>query len=133
MGEKSGREGLGCWRLGGQAEYPSAPVGGRVFESLWVELGVGELVNGVPILAWEMGAEQPLNAKLVAMGLKAGLVVSDEKLTTIDRRVICDGVKELMGGEKGRRATERATELGTMARRGVPWRKMERPMRNSMN
>ncbi|KAK9924024.1 hypothetical protein M0R45_032413 [Rubus argutus] len=57
-----------------------------------------------------------------------GLVVRDwvggfsshQKLATIDRRVVCgDGVKELMGGKKGGRASERATELGTMARRAV--------------
>ncbi|KAM5579913.1 UDP-glucose flavonoid 3-O-glucosyltransferase 7-like [Rosa sericea] len=89
-------------------------VGGFVSHCGWNSV-LESLSMGVPLLAWPIGAEQPLNAKFVAMGLKAGLMVSEEKVKTIDRQVICDGVKELMEGEKGRSARERARELGTMA------------------
>ncbi|XP_008229441.1 PREDICTED: UDP-glycosyltransferase 90A1-like [Prunus mume] len=77
------------------------------------------LSMGVPLLAWPMGAEQPLNAQYVAIGLKAGLMVSQGQTTALDRYVICDGIEELMGGEKGRRARERAGLFGTMARHAV--------------
>ncbi|KAF7847060.1 hypothetical protein BT93_L3399 [Corymbia citriodora subsp. variegata] len=68
---------------------------------------------GVPILAWPMIAEQPLNAKLVVTGLGAGIGVC------VPREEVCDGVRELMVGERGRRARERAQALGRQARRAV--------------
>ena len=54
------------------------------------------------------------------MGLGAGLVVPQrdvggEKIMTVDRGVICERVKELMGGAKGRKVKERAQELGQLA------------------
>lgn len=93
-------------------------VGGFLSHCGWNSV-LESLSMGVPLLAWPMGAEQPLNAKYVAMGLKAGLMVSQGLITALDRRVICDGIKELMGGEKGRRARERAGLFGTMARHAV--------------
>ncbi|TQD80614.1 hypothetical protein C1H46_033793 [Malus baccata] len=86
----------------------------------WEELSDGELVSGSPTTGLANGsrAEQPLNAKYVATGLKAEPMVKPEKITTVDRYVICDGVKELMEGEKGR-TMERAGVQGTMARRAV--------------
>ncbi len=45
--------------------------------------------------------------------------VGGEKIVTVGRDVICDGVKELMGGEKGREARERAQALGRLARHAV--------------
>ncbi|KAF3965981.1 hypothetical protein CMV_009888 [Castanea mollissima] len=45
--------------------------------------------------------------------------IGGEKITTIDRGVICERVKELMGGEKGRKVKERAQELGQWARHAV--------------
>ncbi|KAG6673909.1 hypothetical protein I3842_15G014400 [Carya illinoinensis] len=76
------------------------------------------LTMGVPLLAWPMIgiSEQALNAKFVVMGLGAGLMVpwtgvNGEKIMTVGRDVICDKVKELMGGENGRMAGERAQAL----------------------
>ncbi|KDP33462.1 hypothetical protein JCGZ_07033 [Jatropha curcas] len=75
---------------------------------------------GVPILAWPMIAEQSLNAKLIADGLGAGINVKKEAAgAVVSREAICDGVRELMGGEKGRNARERAEALGREARRAV--------------
>ncbi|GAV83678.1 UDPGT domain-containing protein [Cephalotus follicularis] len=75
------------------------------------------LSMGVPLLAWPMGAEQKLNAKYVAMGLGAGLMVPQGSL--IDRHVICDGVKGLMEGERGREARERAKFWSEIAIKAV--------------
>ncbi|XP_065848567.1 UDP-glycosyltransferase 73B4-like [Euphorbia lathyris] len=70
---------------------------------------------GVPILGWPMMAEQGLNAKLIVEGLGAGVGLKRD----VRRRDICDGVREIMGGEKGRIARERAEALGRVARRAV--------------
>jgi hypothetical protein len=42
--------------------------------------------------------------------------VGREKIVTVGRDVICDGVEELMGGDKGRKARERAQALRRLAR-----------------
>ncbi|XP_059456747.1 probable UDP-glucosyl transferase 73B6 [Corylus avellana] len=84
------------------------------------------LSMGVPLLTWPAlsFSDQPLNAKFVTVGLGVGLMspqrgVGGEKIVTVDRDVICDGVKELMGGEEGRKARERAQALGRLARHAV--------------
>ena len=81
---------------------------------------------GVPLLTWPMLgiSKQALNAKVVVMGLGAGLMVPQrgvggEKIMTIDRGVICERVKELMGGQKGRKVKEMAQVLGKKARHAV--------------
>ena len=80
-------------------------------------------VAGVPILAWPMIAEQSLNAKLMVDGLGAGLSVkrvqNQGPEILVSRQAISEGVKELMGGQKGRSARERAEALGRVARRAV--------------
>ena len=60
------------------------------------------------------------------MGLGAGLVVPQrdvggEKIMTIDRGVICERVKELMRGAKGRKVKERPQLLGQLE-----WHAVER-------
>jgi hypothetical protein len=84
------------------------------------------LSMGVPLLTWPAlsFSDQPLNAKFVALGLGAGLMIPQrgvrgEKIVTVGHDVICGGVKELMGGEDGRRARERAQALGRLARHAV--------------
>ncbi|GFS44706.1 UDP-Glycosyltransferase superfamily protein [Actinidia rufa] len=76
------------------------------------------LLAGVPILAWPMIAEQPLNAKFVVEGLKAGIRV--QKIQSlgakadvrVSRQAICKGVMDLMKGKEGMDARERARGLG---------------------
>ncbi|KAH9790601.1 hypothetical protein WN944_009795 [Citrus x changshan-huyou] len=77
---------------------------------------------GVPILAWPMMAEQPLNARMVTEEIKVGLRVET-----------CDGsvrgfvkwrglektVRELMGGEKGEKARTKVKELSEIARKAM--------------
>ncbi|KAJ8758797.1 hypothetical protein K2173_000518 [Erythroxylum novogranatense] len=81
------------------------------------------ITAGVPILAWPMIAEQPLNARLIADGLGAGLSLNKFQNqgteTVVSRDAICEAVRELMGGEEGNKARERAQALGRVARRAV--------------
>ncbi|XP_039170427.1 UDP-glycosyltransferase 90A1 [Eucalyptus grandis] len=91
-------------------------VGGFLSHCGWNSV-LESLAMGVPILAWPMGAEQPFNAKLVVTGLKAGVMVRESGVGgTVASEVIRDGVKELMGGERGRQARDRAREIGRLAR-----------------
>nr|POF03652.1 udp-glycosyltransferase 90a1 [Quercus suber] len=77
---------------------------------------------GVPILAWPMMADQPLNARMVVKEIKVGLRVET-----------CDGsvrgfvkweglekmVKELMEGEKGKEVRKKSKELAEMAKKAM--------------
>ncbi|KAF8021691.1 hypothetical protein BT93_G1979 [Corymbia citriodora subsp. variegata] len=94
-------------------------IGGFLSHCGWNSV-LESLSEEVPMLAWPMGAEQPLNAKLVVMGLGAGVMVREVGCGgTIASEVIKDGVKELMGGERGRQARDRAREIGRLARQAV--------------
>ncbi|WOG93395.1 hypothetical protein DCAR_0312679 [Daucus carota subsp. sativus] len=76
----------------------------------------------VPILAWPMGADQPLNAIIVVDEIKVGLMVET-----------CDGsmrgfvkgeglermVRELMEGERGEIVRKRVEEVGELAIKAV--------------
>ncbi|KAL3721205.1 hypothetical protein ACJRO7_005944 [Eucalyptus globulus] len=94
-------------------------IGGFLSHCGWNSV-LESLSEEVPMLAWPTGAEQPLNAKLVVIGLGAGVMVREGRVgETIASEVIRDGVKELMGGEKGRQARERAREIGRLARQVV--------------
>ena len=77
----------------------------------------------VPLLAWPTGAEQPVNAKIVADWLGAGIRVLEmsDGVEIVGREVIHEKVKELMVGEEGRKARERAQEVKRMA-----WEAMEK-------
>ncbi|MCL7029223.1 hypothetical protein MKW94_014742 [Papaver nudicaule] len=71
----------------------------------------------VPILAWPMMAEQPLNARIVVDGFGIGLKVPMGG--TVDRGDICTVVDELMNSEKGKKAREKVKSLGEAARQAV--------------
>ncbi|KAK1383773.1 Glycosyltransferase [Heracleum sosnowskyi] len=76
----------------------------------------------VPILAWPMGADQPLNSIIVVDEIKVGLLVET-----------CDGsmrgfvkgeglertVRELMEGEMGKTVRKRVEEVGELAMKAV--------------
>ncbi|KAJ6792933.1 putative UDP-glycosyltransferase 73B5 [Iris pallida] len=78
---------------------------------------------GVPFLAWPMIAEQHLNAKHLVEELGAGLrfesTAADGTSTVVRREEVRDGVRELMGGERGRKARERVVELSEKAKVAV--------------
>jgi hypothetical protein len=105
----------------GILEHPA--IGGFLTHCGWNSVLEG-LSMGVPLLAWPMGAEQGLNARYTEMGLKAGLMVLQERDAkddpmTVQHNVICDSVKELIRGDQGKKARERAQELGRKARQAV--------------
>ena len=77
----------------------------------------------VSLLVWPTGAEQPVNFKIVANWFGAGIRVLEmsDGVEIVRREVIFEKVKELMVGEEGRKARERAHEVKRMA-----WKAMEK-------
>ncbi|XVF16448.1 hypothetical protein REPUB_Repub10bG0031600 [Reevesia pubescens] len=75
---------------------------------------------GVPMLAWPMLAEQPLNARMVVEEIKAGLRVETCDGTLSGGFVKWEGlmkmVKELMEGEKGKEVRKNVKELAELAK-----------------
>ncbi|CAN0860226.1 Scopoletin glucosyltransferase [Linum grandiflorum] len=95
-------------------------VGGFLSHCGWNSI-LESVSGGVPILAWPMMAEQALNAKLIVEGLGAGLRL-EKKIgdgVMFKREAISEGVRELMGGGKGRDARERAQALCRVAHKAV--------------
>ena len=91
-----------------------------------MELSVTDLVQWIPILAWPMGDGQQLYAKYTTEGLGAGILVPQGRgsvgtngIEAVGCDVICEGVKQLMSVERGRKARERAQELRIMARKAM--------------
>ncbi|XP_058113328.1 scopoletin glucosyltransferase-like [Magnolia sinica] len=97
-------------------------IGGFLSHCGWNSV-LESISGGVPILAWPMIAEQRLNAKFVVDELQAGVKIvgctGAEEGTIIGRGVICKGVEELMGKDRGRRFRGRVKELSRAARQAV--------------
>ncbi|ERN07109.1 hypothetical protein AMTR_s00019p00101400 [Amborella trichopoda] len=77
------------------------------------------LAHGVPILGWPMMAEQRLNASIVEEELGAGIRLVHSEGVSVEREVVERGVVELMRGEMGRKARERAGDIKEKAKRAV--------------
>lgn len=95
-------------------------IGGFLSHCGWNSV-LESLSMGVPILAWPMQNEQHLNAKFLAAEVKVAIQVPtvnrDRKV--VRREVISEAVKELMGGGGGKKARDKAIELGKLAKRAV--------------
>ncbi|KAK3157503.1 hypothetical protein QOZ80_2AG0123420 [Eleusine coracana subsp. coracana] len=74
---------------------------------------------GVPLAAWSMGNEQPLNAKLAVHELRIGLRVSVGTTGVVSSQEIATVVRELIGGEKGAEASTNAATLAAKGREAV--------------
>ncbi|KAJ6949522.1 UDP-glycosyltransferase 90A1-like [Populus alba x Populus x berolinensis] len=77
---------------------------------------------GVPILAWPMMADQPLNARMVVEEIKVGLRVETCN-GSVGGFVKWEGlkkmVKELMEGETGKEVRKNAEEYGEIAKKAM--------------
>ncbi|AEC06549.1 UDP-Glycosyltransferase superfamily protein [Arabidopsis thaliana] len=74
---------------------------------------------GVPLLAWPMMAEQPLNAKMVVEEIKVGVRVETEDGSVkgfVTREELSGKIKELMEGETGKTARKNVKEYSKMAK-----------------
>ncbi|KAH0462985.1 hypothetical protein IEQ34_007567 [Dendrobium chrysotoxum] len=73
---------------------------------------------GVPVMAWPMHSDQPANARLLAEGLKVGVVVRewDRRREVVAVERVEEVVRMVMEGEEGRRMREKAREMGKAVR-----------------
>ncbi|KAE8076786.1 hypothetical protein FH972_015413 [Carpinus fangiana] len=124
--ERVGRRGLVVQEWVDQRSILAHPVTGGFLSHCGWNSVLESLSMGVPLLTWPALSflDQLVNAKFVALGLEAGLMIPQrgvgrEKIVTIGRDVICDGVKELMEGDEGRKAREKAQALGRLAKHAV--------------
>ncbi|CAH8327709.1 unnamed protein product [Eruca vesicaria subsp. sativa] len=77
---------------------------------------------GVPVLAWPMMAEQPLNAQLVVEELKIGVRIQTDDGTLkgfVSREEVSRKVEELMEGETGKTMRKNVKEYAEMARKAL--------------
>ncbi|CAN6162278.1 unnamed protein product [Urochloa humidicola] len=93
-------------------------VGGFVSHCGWNST-LEAMAAGVPVLAWPLFAEQRMNAvKLASEGVGLALRVrAREEDGVVPREEVAAAARELMVGEKGAAARERARELREEARR----------------
>ncbi|CAL1358003.1 unnamed protein product [Linum trigynum] len=94
-------------------------VGGFLSHCGWNSVMEG-VCAGVPMLAWPMMAEQPLNARMVAEEVKVGIRVEGSGRTGFVRRgALENAVRELMAGEKGKEVRRNAKEYAKKARKAM--------------
>ncbi|CAE6101888.1 unnamed protein product [Arabidopsis arenosa] len=77
---------------------------------------------GIPLLAWPMMAEQPLNAKLVVEELKIGVRIETEDGSVkgfVTREELSRKVKQLMEGEMGKTTMKNVKEYAEMAKKAL--------------
>ncbi|GLJ49859.1 hypothetical protein SUGI_1059450 [Cryptomeria japonica] len=77
------------------------------------------VMSGVPIVAWPLYAEQKTNAFFVANEIGLGIEPEWGANWWVGKDEVEKAVRELMEGEKGRKASMRAAELKESARRAV--------------
>ncbi|PON70230.1 UDP-glucuronosyl/UDP-glucosyltransferase [Trema orientale] len=79
------------------------------------------VVNGVPLIAWPLFAEQKLNAVLLEEGLKVALRPKAEENGVVRREEIAKVVKVLMdkGSEEGKKVRDRMEELKQAAAKAI--------------
>ncbi|GMN31665.1 hypothetical protein TIFTF001_003356 [Ficus carica] len=74
------------------------------------------VVNGMPLIAWPLYAEQRMNAVFLADDLKVALRVKPDEKGLVDRDQIAMYAKELMQGEEGKLLRNRMKELKEAAK-----------------
>jgi len=69
------------------------------------------VVNGIPIIAWPLFAEQKMNAALLSDGLKVAIRPKVNENGIVEREEIAKVVKNLMVGEEGKEIHRRMEKL----------------------
>ncbi|KAI0507946.1 hypothetical protein KFK09_014074 [Dendrobium nobile] len=77
------------------------------------------LMNGVPMIAWPLYAEQRMNAVLLVEGVKVALKAKVGVNGVVRRQEVAKVVKELMEGEEGKVVRRRMQEMKEEAARAV--------------
>ncbi|KAJ8900440.1 hypothetical protein K2173_025217 [Erythroxylum novogranatense] len=77
------------------------------------------MVNGVPLVAWPLYAEQKMNAVLLTQEIKVALSLKVSENGLIGREEIAKVVKDLMEGEEGRLVRNRMKELKDSAAKAL--------------
>ncbi|XP_023539566.1 hydroquinone glucosyltransferase-like [Cucurbita pepo subsp. pepo] len=78
------------------------------------------VVNGVPLIAWPLYAEQRMNAHMLTEDIKVALrPKKKEGSGIVEKEEIAEVVKSLMEGEEGKRIREKMKNLKNAAERGV--------------
>ncbi|KAL3027896.1 hypothetical protein AAZX31_03G082500 [Glycine max] len=77
------------------------------------------VLQGVPLIAWPLFAEQRMNAILLCEGLKVGLWPRVNENGLVERGEIAKVIKCLMGGEEGGELLRRMTELKEAATNAI--------------
>ncbi|XP_027942208.1 hydroquinone glucosyltransferase-like [Vigna unguiculata] len=88
--------------------HPS--IGGFVSHCGWNSI-LESVVNGVPLVAWPLYAEQKMNAVLVSEGMRVGVGVVSGENGVVERGEIARVVKMVMEGEEGKKLLHRIKEL----------------------
>ncbi|KAI7731160.1 hypothetical protein M8C21_006568, partial [Ambrosia artemisiifolia] len=122
LGERVGERGMIVTEWVDQMEIlKHESVNGFVSHCGWNSV-LESICAEVPILAWPMMAEQPLNARMVVEEIKIGLRVETCD-GSVKGLVKSDGlkkmIKELMEGEKGKEVRKKVKEVGVAAKVAV--------------
>ncbi|XP_074315002.1 zeatin O-xylosyltransferase-like [Silene latifolia] len=94
-------------------------VGGFMTHCGWGSL-TESMTMGVPVIAYPMHSDQPLNSVLVTKVLKVGYLIRDDfwetREQTITSDIIENVVKKLMGSQEGEGVRKRAKDIGQRLR-----------------
>ncbi|KAM0008335.1 putative hydroquinone glucosyltransferase [Helianthus debilis subsp. tardiflorus] len=77
------------------------------------------IVNGMPMIAWPLYAEQHMNAKVMTEALDLALRLETDEDGLYQREEIKKVVKELMEGDEGKRISKRLKELKSAAMKAL--------------
>ncbi|XP_022940881.1 hydroquinone glucosyltransferase-like [Cucurbita moschata] len=78
------------------------------------------VVNGVPLIAWPLYAEQRMNAHMLTEDIKIALrPKKEEESGIVEKEEIAEVVKSLMEGEEGKRIRGKMKNLKNAAERGA--------------
>ncbi|KAB1222285.1 Zeatin O-glucosyltransferase [Morella rubra] len=101
-----------------QLEILSHPSTGGFMSHCGWNSSMESITMGVPIAAWPMASEQPMNAVLITKLLKVGIIVKDwsRRDQIVMSTTVENAVKMLMASKEGDVIRKRAVDLGGAVR-----------------